>query len=83
MRTREPVASIVIPGGVLDILPGGDLDLDAAERRREDQRSRLQAEIDRAEKKLANQGFVSKAPAAVVQAERDKLARIKSELEAL
>ncbi len=79
----EPVASIVIPGGVLDILPGGDLDLDAAERRREDQRSRLQAEIDRAEKKLANQGFVSKAPAAVVQAERDKLARIKSELEAL
>jgi valyl-tRNA synthetase len=78
-----PVASVVIPGGVLDILPGGDLDLEATRRRRDEQRDRLQTEIDRAEKKLANPGFVSKAPPEVVQAERDKLARLKSELEAL
>jgi valyl-tRNA synthetase len=79
----EPVASIVVPGGVVEILPAGELDLEATERRREEQRSRLQTEIDRAEKKLANPGFVSKAPPAVVQAERDKLARLKQELEAL
>ena len=37
----------------------------------------------RAEGKLANEGFVAKAPAAVVQAERDKLARLQEELDAL
>ncbi len=33
------------------------------------------AEIERVEKKLANEGFVSKAPAAVIEAERAKLAK--------
>jgi valyl-tRNA synthetase len=79
----EPVASVAVPGGVVEILAGGDLDLGATERRREEQRERLRSEIDRAEKRLANEGFVSKAPPAVVQAERDKLARLKTELEAL
>ena len=40
-------------------------------------------EIKRAEGKLANEGFVAKAPPQVVQAERDKLARLQAELEAL
>ena len=33
--------------------------------------------------KLANAGFVAKAPAAVVTGEREKLARLQGELEAL
>ena len=45
--------------------------------------TRLEAEIKRAEGKLANQGFVAKAPPQVVEAERDKLARLQAELEAL
>ena len=45
--------------------------------------TRLEAEIERAEGKLANEGFVAKAPAQVVDAERDKLARLQAELEAL
>ena len=32
---------------------------------------------------LANDGFVAKAPPHVVQAERDKLARLREELQAL
>ena len=43
----------------------------------------MRAEIERAERKLGNDGFVAKAPAPVVQAERDKLARLREELAAL
>jgi valyl-tRNA synthetase len=78
----DTVASIPIPGGAIEILPGGDLDLGATERRREQQRATLLAEIERARRKLANPGFTAKAPDDVVQAERDKLARLQAELEA-
>ena len=46
-------------------------------------RKSLQGEIARAEGKLNNQGFVAKAPDAVVAAEREKLDRLKAELAAL
>ena len=42
------------------------------ERRREAERERLRGEIERAERKLANEGFVNKAPAEVVEAERQQ-----------
>jgi valyl-tRNA synthetase len=44
---------------------------------------RLQKEIVRAEKMLANERFVENAPADVVDAEREKLERYKRELDAL
>jgi valyl-tRNA synthetase len=44
---------------------------------------RLQKEIARAEGMLANERFVGNAPAEVVEAEREKLARYKRELDAL
>jgi valyl-tRNA synthetase len=44
---------------------------------------RLQKEIARAEGMLANERFVQNAPAAVVDAEREKLARYQRELDAL
>jgi valyl-tRNA synthetase len=44
---------------------------------------RLQKEIQRAEGMLANDRFVEKAPADVVEAEREKLARYRRELDAL
>jgi valyl-tRNA synthetase len=79
----DPVATVPVPGGAIEILGGDGLDLEAAERRRAAARVKVEAEIDRAERKLANQGFVAKAPAEVVQAERDKLERLKADLEAL
>ena len=44
---------------------------------------RLRGEIARAEAMLANERFVERAPAAVVEAEREKLARYRRELDAL
>ncbi|HZE06945.1 MAG TPA: class I tRNA ligase family protein, partial [Solirubrobacteraceae bacterium] len=79
----EPVATVAIPDGAVQILPSEELDLDGAETRSEEQRAKLAAEIERAERKLANEGFVAKAPAQVVQAERDKLDRLQAELKAL
>jgi valyl-tRNA synthetase len=79
----DPVASVPVPGGIVEILDGDEFDLGASERKRTTARAKLEAEIERSEAKLANAGFVSKAPAPVVEAERDKLARLRSELEAL
>ena len=75
--------SIAIPGGALEVLPSEAVDLQAAGRKREARRAELEAEIDRAGRKLGNAGFVAKAPPAVVEAERVKLQALKVELEAL
>jgi valyl-tRNA synthetase len=45
--------------------------------------ARLRAEIARAEKQLANERFVERAPENVVQAEREKLERYRRELDTL
>ena len=79
----QPVEAIPVPGGAVEILAGEGLDLEAAERKRAADRARIEKDIAQAERKLSNQGFVEKAPSAVVQAERDKLARLKADLEAL
>ncbi len=85
----EVVASVPIPGGMVEMLADDGLDLEAEQRRLEAQR-RLQArrakltdEVERAERKLAIPGFVAKAPPAVVASEREKLERLRSELESL
>ena len=44
------------------------------------EKKRLEGEVQRAEKKLSNQGFVSKAPEKVVQEERNKLEEYKEML---
>jgi valyl-tRNA synthetase len=75
----DPAATVAVPGGAVAVLPSDAVDLGAAARRIEERRAWLEAEIARAEKKLANEGFVAKAPEAVVQAERDKLAQLREE----
>jgi valyl-tRNA synthetase len=79
----EAAGTITVPGGAIEILPTADVDLRAAQDKRERKRVELDAEIKRAEGKLANQAFVAKAPPVVVTAERAKLAALKEELEAL
>jgi valyl-tRNA synthetase len=47
------------------------------------ERARLRAEIERAERMLANERFVDRAPPEVVEAEREKLERYRRELDAI
>src|SRR5712691_2805788 len=49
----------------------------------EAERERLYREIERAERMLENEHFVAKAPPEVVDAEREKLARYRRELDAI
>jgi valyl-tRNA synthetase len=79
----NPVATVPVPGGAVEILPSDDIDVEGAQRRLAARRAKLEAEIERAERKLGNQGFVDKAPEEVVAAEREKLARLRAELESL
>ena len=54
-------------------IPVGELiDVEKEKVRLEKEKSRLNSEIERIDKKLSNQGFVSKAPAAVVEEEKKK-----------
>jgi len=69
--------------GPVTIYASDAVDLEAEARRTEARRGELRAEIARAQGKLANAGFVERAPAPVVEAEREKLARLERELEEL
>jgi valyl-tRNA synthetase len=75
--------SVAIPGGAVQIYATEAIDAGEAEKRRQEKRVQLEGEVARAQGKLANEQFVTKAPPDVVQAERDKLERFQAELEEL
>jgi valyl-tRNA synthetase len=72
-------ATIAIPGATVDV----QVDAEAAGARRRERVAKVRQEIERSEGKLANRGFVDKAPPELVQAERDKLERYRRELDEL
>jgi valyl-tRNA synthetase len=74
------LATVRIPGGSVQVLPSEAFDPDEARERVEKKRTDLAQEIERAEKKLANEQFVAKAPEAVVDEERRKLAEYREAL---
>jgi valyl-tRNA synthetase len=76
-----PEGDLLDLGGIFVAAP--EIDAAELERKRGEERARLQAEIDRAQARLANEGFVAKAPEAVVGAEREKLAALQAQLEEL
>ena len=75
----DPVASI----GPVRVLASEQLDAVAVAGRLDARRKELRSEVERAERKLGNEGFVAKAPAEVVEEERGKLERYRAELEEL
>jgi valyl-tRNA synthetase len=75
----QPIASV---GGV-ELLETEGIDPEAVRARIEERRETLRAEVKRGEGKLGNEGFIANAPADVVDAEREKLAAYRAELEEL
>ena len=78
----DPVAEVRVPGGAVSILPSEAFDPEEARQRIAARRAKLEGEIERLERKLANERFTQRAPAEVVQAERDKLAEYRAALDA-
>jgi valyl-tRNA synthetase len=72
----DPVASV----GPVRVLPSAEIDATAVESRLERRRAELRSEVERGERKLANERFVAKAPPEVVEEERGKLERYRAEL---
>ena len=80
----EPAADatvVLVPGGRLEVAAAVDKAEEIA--RLEQQLAKAVAEVVRGEAKLANEGFTSRAPEAVVAKERDKLAAHASERDEL
>ncbi len=66
--------------GPLELLGSDDVDPDQVRERIQARAAELRAEVERGARKLANEGFVAKAPAEVVEAEREKLKAYRREL---
>jgi valyl-tRNA synthetase len=73
-----PTAKVVAAGAELYLPLAGMLDRDEELARLERERDALDAEARRAEGKLANADFVAKAPAAVVDKTRARLAEVEA-----
>ena len=81
---ETPESAIALVGEMQVLVPmAGLIDKDAELRRLSRDRDRARADLERAEKKLANPNFVEKAPAAVVEQERQRLADFRAALEQL
>jgi valyl-tRNA synthetase len=61
----------------------GVLDFDEEKLRLQKEISKLEPELDRTQKKLANEAFLSRAPADIVAKEKDKLGRLSGKLDKL
>ena len=71
---RAGSSSIVFPSGRASVPLEGVIDLEAEAARLRTERERALADVARLDAKLANEGFVSRAPADVVAKEREKRA---------
>ncbi len=71
----------IVTNAAVIFLPLSDIiDTEKERARLTNEKAKLESEAERIEKKLSNEGFVAKAPAAVVEGERVKLAKIKENL---
>jgi valyl-tRNA synthetase len=82
---RPTLVATLLPGGrSISVGPLAEaVDPEVERKRLQDELAKAESERDRAERKLADARFVERAPAHLVEAEREKAARYAAEREAL
>ncbi len=80
---KEESLTAVIKGASIYIPIVDAIDLDQEIDRLQQEQKRLESEVKRASRKLANENFVKKAPEHIVDEEREKLNDYKKQLEAV
>jgi valyl-tRNA synthetase len=80
---EAPVGALAVPGGAIEMFASDAFDPAEIEAKKAARAKQLDGEIARIEGKLGNEQFVAKAPAEVVQVEREKLARYVEERNSL
>ena len=84
LAAKPTQAATAVVHGIEIYLPlKGLIDLDKEIARLEKELTKMEGEIKRIEGKLANEGFVAKAPAEVIEKEKEKLVKYQASKEAL
>ncbi len=68
----DGAVSVIVEGAKIFIPMDELIDTEKEKQRLEKEKERLEAEIERVEKKLSNQGFIAKAPAKLIEEEKEK-----------
>ena len=79
----ENAVKIITDSATIHIPLGDLVDFEAERARLKKELDTMESEIKRAEGKLSNEGFVSRAPAAVVEAEKAKLEKYKEKRDSI
>ena len=81
--TDESAVQIVATGATVYIPLGELIDFAKERERQNKEREKILSEIDRVDKKLSNEGFVAKAPAQLIEAEKAKREKFIEQLAAI
>ena len=73
----DGAVSVIVEGAKIFIPMDELIDTEKEKQRLEKEKQRLEAEIERVEKKLSNQGFIAKAPAKLIEEEKEKGVKYK------
>ncbi|MGK0155627.1 MAG: valyl-tRNA synthetase [Neolewinella sp.] len=79
-RTKDSATVVV---GTAKVYLLGVVDLEKEKAKLQKEASKLEGQIGGVERKLGNEGFLAKAPPAVVEKEREQLVAMKAQLDAL
>jgi len=79
-RTKDSATVVV---GTAKVFLLGVVDLEKEKAKLQKEKGKLEGQIGGLERKLSNEGFLAKAPPAVVEKERDQLTAMKARLEAI